>query len=1192
MVATVEFRILGSLEITDGDRSVALRRAKPRALLAFLLLQPNQVVAADRLIEALWGEGPPPSAANTLQGYVSHLRQALAPFPGAPRIRTQAPGYALDVDPDHIDAQRFERLVRQGREARTAGETLRATEVFKEALALWRGPALADFAYEDFADAEAARLQELRLAALEEYAESELALGRHVQVISRLQALVEDHPLREPLWALLMLALYRCGRQAEALRAFQAAKRALADELGIDPCPALCRLEADILAQAPSLEWNDDAIVEGPVEAREGTTSLPFPGLLSVRSTSAGYIGRRDLLAYLTDARRQAAAGSCRAVLLAGEPGVGKTRTAAEVAEAAYAEGAIVLYGRCEEDVALPYQPFVEALDWYTRHADQPVLGRYPAELTRLQPLLPARVTGIGLPVVSDARSEEYLLFEATSSWLIELARHQPLVLVLDDLHWASKPVLLLLRHVLRAAAGDRQAALILVVGTYRSTDVEADHPLSQVVADLRALAIVDRVDIAGLTLAEVEEFVDRRVGEHDGENENLAVALHAETEGNPFFLEEMLRHLRETAAVEGCGPGRTLTDLVATTVPESVSDVVRRRIGRLSEPAVELLSLAAVLGRDVDVEVLAALRDVPEEALLDSLDEALRARLIEETGADHYRFAHALVRATLAEALSATRRRRLHRRVAEVIEKLRPDDAVALAHHYREAGPDCSSRAVRYTLAAAEQSLAGRALADAETRFRTVLDLLVSSTGDTAQERLRALCGLGEAQRDQGDSGYRATLLEAARLALEGGDVTLAVRATLSNSRGLPSVIGGLDEERLAVTEAALELVGPAPSADRARLLAQLAGEISFTREDQRRLALADEAEDMARDLRDDALLAWVLNRTGYAAFHARRVSRLVARAEEATRLSDATGDPSQRVLSRFFLSGALFTAGALPEFKRVTEDMLVVAAEAAPTLQWLARATQARLRTLEGDDAGARAVTDAAFQLAQELGEPDGPAWWAATLCPLDWHRGAFARWGDMLRAGVEQYRDEQAWRIGVALTLALDGRRAETMAVLEADPTTVDELLHHPFPFFNAQMLAVIAFHLDDAGLAARAAEVLRPEVGCWTHQYAGTMGPVSLGVALCAAVEGELDEALALCVETDRLLVHFGCRGLLPLLRLYYVEILHRRGRERDRARAAQLLEHIRADAATLGAPDLTARAEKLTAWAASMGDRAR
>jgi hypothetical protein len=257
----------------------------------------------------------------------------------------------------------------------------------------------------------------------------------------------------------------------------------------------------------------------------------------------------------LEEARREAAAGGCRTVLLRGEPGIGKTRTAAEVARAAFEKGAIVLYGRCDEDTGAPYQPFAEALDWYTDHVAQPVLGRHPGELSRLQPLLGTRVKGLPVPGSSDPRTEDYLLFEATRSWLVELSRQQPVVLVLDDLHWATRPVLLLLRHVLRAALAEGDSVRLLVLGTYRDTELGHSRALAAAMADVRRLPGVEQHTLAGLSVAELDEFAAQAVGPRlDDDTSQLAETLHAETEGNPAFVEELLRHLIEAGTARQPG--------------------------------------------------------------------------------------------------------------------------------------------------------------------------------------------------------------------------------------------------------------------------------------------------------------------------------------------------------------------------------------------------------------------------------------------------------------------------------------------------------------------------------------------------------------------------------------------------------------------------------------------------------------
>src|SRR5512132_1177027 len=227
----MEYRVLGPLEVRDGERSLPLAGAKQRALLALLLVNAGRVVSRDRLIDELWGEQPPETAVTSLQGYVSRLRKLLP----AETLLTRPPGYLLEIEPDDLDLRRFELLLAEGREALAQHDAEPAAQLLHEALALWRGPALAEFAYEPFAQAEIGRLEDLRLAAVEERIEADLALGRHADLIGELEALVAENPHRERLRGQLILALYRSGRQAEALEAYQQARRALDDELGIEP---------------------------------------------------------------------------------------------------------------------------------------------------------------------------------------------------------------------------------------------------------------------------------------------------------------------------------------------------------------------------------------------------------------------------------------------------------------------------------------------------------------------------------------------------------------------------------------------------------------------------------------------------------------------------------------------------------------------------------------------------------------------------------------------------------------------------------------------------------------------------------------------------------------------------------------------------------------------------------------------
>ena len=296
----MEFRILGPLEAWDDNHELALGGRKPRALLAALLLRPNEVVPADRLIEELWGEEPADSAAGALRVNVSRLRKALPPDV----LRTKAPGYAIRVGPEELDLHRFERLVEAGRDFRAHGQTAEAAQLLRQALALWRGPALADFSYETFAEAAIARLEEIRLAALELRVDLDLAVGRHDELVGELEALIAEHPLRERLRGHLMTALYRSGRQAEALETYQAARRALVDGLGIEPSTDLQELERAILHQDRSLDV-DAPPFAGVPQATERSILVaisgdaPLDALLAVAEPLARYARRVLILARL-----------------------------------------------------------------------------------------------------------------------------------------------------------------------------------------------------------------------------------------------------------------------------------------------------------------------------------------------------------------------------------------------------------------------------------------------------------------------------------------------------------------------------------------------------------------------------------------------------------------------------------------------------------------------------------------------------------------------------------------------------------------------------------------------------------------------------------------------------------------------------------------------------------------------------
>ncbi len=456
-------RLLGPLELLDDEgRPVKLGGPKERRVLAVLAVHLGESVSEARLADVLWGDDPPPTATKTLQSYISRLRKAVATTGGL-RIDSVESGYVLHGAPHAVDVAEVDELIVEARAAVDRGDLDRAAERLRAAERRWRGPVLGDLADEQFAQAEASRLEGRRSSVVEDRLEVELAWGVTASWSSELEALTAHHPLRERLWRTRMIALYRSGRQADALRAYQDLRTVLRDDLGIDPSPELRALEAAILAQDPELEWVASAPARAAGEVRP--VRPPMPRALERDDRC---VGREGELAAMENRWVKAHDGFRQAVLLAGEPGIGKTTLAAALARRAHDDGAIVLYGRCDEDVGSAFQPFSEALRALVAVTPDDrllALGHHAAHLTRLVPELAERLPALAPAIPADAAAERYSLFEAVAAFLARAAVETPVLLVLDDLHWAAKPTLLLLRHVLRADLEMR----LLVVAAYRA---------------------------------------------------------------------------------------------------------------------------------------------------------------------------------------------------------------------------------------------------------------------------------------------------------------------------------------------------------------------------------------------------------------------------------------------------------------------------------------------------------------------------------------------------------------------------------------------------------------------------------------------------------------------------------------------------------------------------------------------------
>jgi len=542
-------------------------------------------------------------------------------------------------------------------------------------------------------------------------------------------------------------------------------------------------------------------------------------------------------------------------VLLAGEPGIGKTRLAQELAIRVQGGDGAVLGGRCDEDVTGSFQPFAGALDWYLKqYGTEEVrdrLGAYPGDLARLVPDLVARVPDLPPPLVDEPASERLRLFQSVESWLGVGDADMPRLLVLDDIHWADKPTLLLLKHLI-----SNPPIGLMILCTYRDTDVDRSHPLSAMLADFRRMPAVGRIALDGLADDGVRDLLIR-VGGHDLDETGLefAAVVHRETSGNPFFLGEVLRHLAETGALVE-RDGRWTSDLrpEEAGIPEGIREVVGRRLSRLGEDVEGVLRSAAVIGYEFDIDLLADVTGKDIDDVLDVLDAAAAANLAIEVGVGRHRFAHALVRETLHDELSATRRARQHRRVAEALEVRHVDrlDLVMpeLATHWIEAsaGGD-PTRAIECSRGAGEQAAERRAFETAATWFERALEL-IDEDDEFESERRRVLVQLAEAQAESGATvEARAHALQAARLAIVAEDVEVACASLVVNSRSSFGDTDDPDPEKIELLDRGLLLDGLAP-AQRAALLGQLASELIFVRELARRREVVADLMTLIRRL------------------------------------------------------------------------------------------------------------------------------------------------------------------------------------------------------------------------------------------------------------------------------------------------------------------------------------------------------
>ncbi|MCU1467748.1 MAG: hypothetical protein JWM72_3676 [Actinomycetia bacterium] len=761
-------------------------------------------------------------------------------------------------------------------------------------------------------------------------------------------------------------------------------------------------------------------------------------------------------------------------------------------------------------------------------------------------------------------------------------------MLVLDDLHWGDKPTLLLLKHLVAS----RSVSRLLIIATYRDTDLSASDPLADVLADLRRESGVERLALSGLADFELIELLHVLTG-HDVDDRGVEIAhaLSRETDGNPFFMLELLRHFAESNVFVQRDDGRwtmqgEFTDL---GIPQSIREVVGRRVARLGEGAVRALGAAAVIGRDFDLDLLDAITNAGEEELLDVLDAALQAGIVSEvTGAaERYTFSHALIEHTLYDDLSAARRRRVHLRVAEALEALPLDRRMhrvgELAYHWAEATRALdSAKAVDYARLAGERALAQLAPDEAVRWYDQALELLKQQPDYAARTHAELLIGLGTAQRHGGDRAFRDTLLGAANVAATAGADDLLVRAALANSRGQVSSVNQLDTARVAVLRDAIRVSEP-HSSERARLLVLQATEMSHAVHADEIEPLVEEGIAIARRVGNPATLSQVLHLAHGALMVPSNLAERIDRTAENLVLSEQLGDPIGRWSASF---DRVLTMMQIGDVAEVDRHLGIVQALAAgidePGLRYFAATLAAGRALTAGRFAEVEAAANEILDIGSRSGQPDVLTLYGAFLLSLRRDQGRIAELIDMIATMVEDNPAITLARPSLAMCFSELDRLDEAREIFTADAANhFSHLLYNTAGWITGVCFySEVCARLDAAEAAGELTTMLEPyadHIACGGQFCSGS---VRYYLGLLATTRRDFDTADLHFSEALTANERIGAPVWSARSRIEWARMLLMRRRPGDDSTARELLEHAHAVGEALGAAVLERRATEL------------
>jgi class 3 adenylate cyclase len=896
------------------------------------------------------------------------------------------------------------------------------------------------------------------------------------------------------------------------------------------------------------------------------------------RLATGVFVGRDKEMDELRAGLEDSLSGRGRLMMLVGEPGIGKTRTSEEFATYARLRNVQVLWGRCYEGEGAPaYWPWVQVIRSYA-HDKEPQrlmseMGPGAADIAQVVSEVKERLPGLPAPPSLEPEQARFRLFDSITTFLKNASQSGPIMVVVDDMHWADKTSLLLLQFLAKELRGSR----LMVLGTYRDVELRRQHPLAQTLGELNRENLSQRVLLRGLTEADVRRFVQVTAGTTPPEA--LVQAVYRETEGNPFFVNEIVRLLVADGRLE---QAETVSSW-SVTIPQSVREVVGRRLDRLSDECNRVLTVGSVIGREFGLKLLEKVSDVKGDRLLEALEEAISARVIAELPrtTDHYWFSHALIRETLYEELSTTRRVRLHRQIGKALEELDAEGNLPqLAYHFAEAAPGGDvDRAVTYARRAGEKAVASFAWEDAATQFERALQVIELQTPVDEALKCDLLIAAGDALYGSGDQErFQATYLAAAEVARRLKDGERFARAAL----GYGSVfsIGVIDQQIVSLMEEALAAIPEGDSALRARLIARLGREIYFGSLEESE-QMREDAVEMARRVGDKLALVEVLWTRGWGGTNILAgaeermavTDELIGLAEEINDREMVASSLTIRVFLQVILGQMAAAYESIDEYTRIAEEVRI------PGWLWQVELLRGMRALFEGTIAEAEAAAIHAFQVGQKAAPDVAAQMFGAMTFAIRREQGRLAEMEPGIKGFVQMYPAIPAWRTALAFNYAERGMNEECRAefeILAADDFAV-------FPRDGNWPIAM-------ALLAETVAVLGDQERASYLYDQLSPFGDRCIIAGACVDCYGSTHRLLGLLASTlekyDDAERHFkyaiemntrmAAGRFLGWTYFQYADMLVRRDRPGDRGKALSLLPKALDTAERLGMKALLER----------------